>query len=183
MRIIAGTHRSRKLEVPTDPTIRPTTDRAREALFSMLTHALGSWEGARVLDACCGSGACGLEAISRGAAVAVFMDTTNSALTLARRNAEGLKEQEKCRFIASDITRPPHAEAACDVILMDAPYNKNLSEAGLSALTKAGWASTTALAVVEVARDEAFTPPEGWRLQREREHGPARLLLLERQAL
>lgn len=180
MRIIAGTHRSRRLEIPKDADIRPTTDRVREALFSMLSHRLGSWDGARVLDACCGSGAMGLEAISRGAEFACFMDASAGALALARRNAETLKEQGKCAFIAADMTRPPRAETGCDVILMDAPYNKDLSEKGLSALTEAGWARPAALAVVEVARDEAFTPPSGWRLVKEIAHGPARLVLLER---
>ena len=182
MRIIAGTHRSRKLEVPESADIRPTTDKAREALFSMLTHALGSWEGARVLDACCGSGAFGLEAVSRGAAHATFMDIAPHALTLARRNAETLKEQGKCSFISANITHPPQAQAACDVILMDAPYNKQLSEQGLAALTQAGWASAAALAVIEIARDERFTPPPGWKALRELAHGPAKLLMLERAA-
>lgn len=181
MRIIAGTHRSRRLEVPESDDIRPTTDKAREALFSMLTHALGSWDGARVLDACCGSGALGLEAISRGAAFAVFIDSSTQALALARRNAEGLKEQGKCRFIAGSVLTPPPADEPCDILLMDAPYEKGLSEAGLAALTKAGWVNPAALAVIEVARDESFTPPTGWLLQREKEHGPARLLLLQKQ--
>lgn len=182
MRIIAGTHRSRRLEVPESDDIRPTTDKAREALFSMLTHALGSWDGARIVDACCGSGALGLEAISRGAAFAVLIDSSAQALSLARRNAEGLKEQGKCRFLATSVLNPPQADEPCDVILMDAPYNKGLSEAGLTALTQAGWAGSAALAVIEVARDESFTPPAGWRFLREKEHGPARLILLERSA-
>lgn len=180
MRIIAGTHRSRRLEVPDDPGIRPTTDKGREALFSMLTHRLGSWDGARVLDACCGSGACGLEALSRGAAFVCFMDSSPSAIALARRNAEILKEQGNCQFIACDISKPPPADAPCDALIMDAPYNLGLSETGLAALTAAGWATPAALAVIEVARDEPFTPPAGWRIERERNHGPARLILLER---
>lgn len=181
MRIISGRHRSRKLEIPESENIRPTTDKVREALFSMLTHRLGSWEGARVLDACCGSGAFGLEAISRGAAHVCFMDNAHAALTLARRNAATLKEQEKCHFMAADMTMPSLATTPYDVILMDPPYNKGLAEAGLAALTAARWAAPAALAAVEVARDEGFTPPPGWKLVVERSHGPAKLLLLERQ--
>ena len=180
MRIIAGTHRSRRLEVPQDDDVRPTADKVREALFSMLGHRLGAWDSAVVLDACSGSGALGLEALSRGAARACFMDISAPALTLARRNAEGLKEQDKCRFMAADITHPPQAETPCDVILMDAPYSKNISEAGLVALTAAGWASAACLAGIEVARAENFTAPAGWQIEREREHGPARLILLAR---
>lgn len=180
MRIIAGTHRSRRLLVPESADIRPTADKVREALFSMLSHQLGCWDGVRVLDACCGSGACGLEAISRGAELAYFIDSSAQALGLARRNADALKEQANCRFYACDVTRPVQPEAACDVIIMDAPYNKSLSESGLAALTASGWAKPAALAAIETARDEPFTPPTGWKLLREREHGPARLLLLER---
>lgn len=183
MCIIAGTHRSRRLEIPQSDSIRPTTDKAREALFSMLSHQLGSWDGARVLDACCGSGAFGLEALSRGAALACFMDSSALALALARRNAEMLKEQANCRFYACDVAHPVKAETACDVILMDAPYNKGLSESGLAALTVAGWAKPATLAVVEVARDENFPSPAGWKVLREREHGPARLLMLENTGL
>mgnify|MGYP000973318939 FL=1 len=180
MRIIGGTHRSRKLEVPQDDAVRPTGDKVREALFSMLSHRLGTWDEAVVLDACCGSGALGLEAISRGAGKAYFMDTSTHSLALARRNAEMLREEDKCRFMTTNITRPTPAEAQCDVILMDAPYNKGLTENGLAALTEAGWASAACIAGIEVARAESFTAPAGWRIEREREHGPARLILLER---
>lgn len=177
-RIIAGRHRSRPIMVPESADIRPTTDRVREALFSMLTHRLGSWDEAVVLDACCGSGVFGLEALSRGAGKAYFLDISAEALRLARGNAEGLKEQALCTFLSGSVTAPPRAPQACDVILMDAPYNKELSSAGLAALTQAGWAAPAALAAVEVARAEAFTPPAGWSVQVEREMGPARLIIL-----
>lgn len=180
IRIIAGTHRSRKLAMPESEDIRPTTDKAREALFSMLTHRLGAWDEVRVLDACCGSGAFGLEAISRGAAHAVFLDTAREALKTAQANAATLKEQHNCTFIMASVVKPPAASAPCDLILMDAPYDKGLSEKGLKALTAHGWATPAALAAIETARDEKFTPPEGWSLLTSRAHGPAMLWILER---
>lgn len=180
MRIIAGKHRSRQLELPESEFIRPTTDKAREALFSSLTHHLGTWDEARVLDACCGSGAMGLEALSRGAGQVVLMDNSPVALSLARRNAEKLREANNCQIIQGDIAHPPQAAKPCDVLLLDPPYNKGLAEAGLAALTQAGWAAPAAVATVEISRDETFTPPPGWHLISERSHGPARLMILNR---
>jgi 16S rRNA (guanine966-N2)-methyltransferase len=179
LRIIAGTHRSRKLEVPNTPAIRPTTDKAREALFSILFHRLGSFEGVRVCDACCGSGAGGLEALSRGAAFATFIDNNPQALLIAKRNAASLKEQDKCSFIGADLLSPPAADTPYDLLLLDPPYNKDMAAAGLHALTQQGWASPSALAAVEVAREESFAPPQGWRILTERIHGPAQLIVLE----
>ncbi len=180
MRIIAGQHRSRKLFVPETPEIRPTSDRAREALFSILLHRLGSFEDARVCDACCGSGALGLEALSRGAAHAYFLDNNPEALTLARKNANLLKETARCAFLPTDITRPPRATVACDLLLLDPPYHTDLASRGLDALTRAGWATPAALATVEIARADPFTPPDGWTILQERPHGAARIILLER---
>jgi 16S rRNA (guanine966-N2)-methyltransferase len=179
LRIIAGTHRSRKLAVPDSSDIRPTTDKAREALFSILNHRLGSFEDARVLDACCGSGAAGLEALSRGAGHAVFMDNNPKALELARRNSLTLKELEKSSFISADICKPPKAEAPCHLLFLDPPYNKDMAAAGLAALTAAGWAAPSAFAAVEVSREESFSPPKGWSIITERIHGPAQLIVLE----
>lgn len=180
LRIIAGKHRSRRLEMPQSEAVRPTMDRVREALFSSLSHHLGSFEGARVLDVCCGSGAAGLEAISRGAGFAVFMDSSSEALALARRNAQTLREQEQCRFVQANILTPPAADAPCDLILMDAPYDQGLSDKGFAALLNAGWATPAALAAIEVGRDEPFLSPAGWSVLLERAYGPARLVLLSR---
>lgn len=180
MRIIAGRHRSRKLFVPDTPDIRPTSDRAREALFSILLHRLGSFEEAHICDACCGSGALGLEAISRGAVHACFLDTNPEALKLARKNADLLKETARCTFIPADVTRPPTASRPCDLLLLDPPYQSDLAGPALAALTRAGWATPAALATVEVARTDPFTAPDGWAILQERIHGAARLILLER---
>lgn len=180
MRVIAGRHRSRKLHLPETPDIRPTSDRAREALFSILLHRLGTFEEAVVCDAFCGSGALGLEALSRGAGHLYLLDLNPSALALARRNADLLDERGRCTFLQTDVTRPPPAPQPCDVLLLDPPYGSPLATAGLDALTRAGWAAPSALAVVEVGRADTFTPPDGWIPRQEKTHGAARLIVLER---
>jgi 16S rRNA (guanine966-N2)-methyltransferase len=178
MRIIGGKHRSRKLLLPDDDSVRPTSDRAREALFSMLTHRLGDLDGVVLLDAFCGSGALGLEALSRGATHIIFIDNNAKSLGLARQNAQLLKELDACTFIQASATLPPPPPQLCHLLLLDAPYNKGLSAPALAALTP--WAAPAALAAVEVARDESFEVPEDWELLTERAHGAARLVLLQR---
>src|SRR4051794_8162804 len=102
MRIVAGTHRGRALETPADETIRPTADRIRESLFNILGHRLGGFGGKAVLDAFAGTGALGLEALSRGAASAIFIDKDRKALALARRNAEKLGLADRSTFLLAD---------------------------------------------------------------------------------
>jgi 16S rRNA (guanine966-N2)-methyltransferase len=178
LRIIAGRHRSRQLLMPDAAIVRPTTDRTREAIFSMLTHRLGEWDGVKILDACCGSGAFGLEAISRGAAHATFLDNSAPVLKLARENATKLGEAQKCQFILGSVTCPPQAHHKVDLLMMDAPYNQGLSISGLLALTQAGWTHGATLGLIETARKEEFTAPAGWTLLDSRPHGPAQLWTL-----
>ena len=182
MRIIAGTHRGRRLEAPPDARIRPTSDRVREALFSTLGHRLGGFAGKHVLDAFAGSGALGLEALSRGAARATFMDKDRAALALCRRNAETLDLESSSRFLATDATRPPKADAACDLVLLDPPYGHGLGGAALSALADAGWIEKGGLAVVEADRARPESRPPGFRVIAERDYGRTRIAILERTA-
>lgn len=183
LRIIAGKHRTRTLLVPQgeeESLIRPTKDRAREALFSILQHRLGSFEGARVLDAFAGTGAFGLECLSRGATHATFMDKSKVAVDLIRRNAAALKEGANCAILHLDACTPPKAHQPCDVILLDPPYHQGLAEQALDVLTRQGWAHAATLAAIEVARDEAFTAPEGWSLVKEHPSAAACFHILER---
>jgi 16S rRNA (guanine966-N2)-methyltransferase len=152
MRIVAGTHRGRRLETPADERIRPTADRIREALFSILAHRIGGFGGKRVLDAFAGTGALGLESLSRGAVEAIFMDKDRGALGLARRNAAGLGLTDNVRFLPADATRPPKADMACDLVFLDPPYGEGLGAAALTALDQAGWLTANALVVVEADR-------------------------------
>ena len=135
---------------------------------------------AAVLDAFAGTGAFGLEALSRGAAEAVFIENDRDALAALRRNIATLGETARSRIIAGDATRPPRATVACAVAFLDPPYKSGLAAPALTALAAAGWLTPDALAVVEIGAREAFLPPDGFALLDERVYGAARLVFLRR---
>jgi 16S rRNA (guanine966-N2)-methyltransferase len=180
-RIVAGRHRGRRLAAPDGLATRPTAERVRQALFDMLWHA--PWagreaiEGARVLDAFAGTGALGLEALSRGAAQAVFIEPDRAALAALRANITTLGEQERARVIQGDATRPPPADAPCSLVFLDPPYGKALVPRSLAPLAGAGWIAPAALVVVEIGKAEALDLP-GFTPLAERAHGAARLVVL-----
>lgn len=189
MRIVGGRHKGRRLEAPEGPVVRPTADRAREAIFNILMRgrlagpaAGGSpdnpLEGLRVLDAFAGTGALGLEALSRGAATAVFMENQGAALTLCRRNIAALDEQARATLLACDVLRPPPADAPCQLVLMDPPYNQDLVPPALEALARGGWLAPGALVVVELMAREPFAAPAGFETLDERRYGKARVVFL-----
>lgn len=181
LRIVAGRHRGRRLAAPDGLATRPTAERVRQALFDMLWHA--PWagreavEGARVLDAFAGTGALGLEALSRGAARAVFIEPDRAALTALRANIATLAEQDRARVIPGDATRPPPADAPCSLVFLDPPYGKALVPRSLAALADAGWIAPGALVVAEIGKAEALDLP-GFTPLAERAHGAARLAVL-----
>ena len=182
MRIIAGLHRGRRLTAPAGETTRPTADRVRQALFDMLWHA--PWagrdriEGALVLDAFAGTGAFGLEALSRGAARANFIENDRAALVAIRANIAACREDARCNLLAADATRPPRAQAPCGLVFLDPPYREGVMDTALAALTAAGWIAADALVCAEYAAGAPATPPPGFALLAERAHGAARLLVL-----
>jgi 16S rRNA (guanine966-N2)-methyltransferase len=185
MRIVGGSRRGRRLVVPPGDTVRPTSDRAREALFNILSHGDFAAAGipfadAAVLDAFAGTGAFGLEALSRGAAEAVFIENDREALTALRRNIAVLGETARARVVAADATRPPCAGLACAVAFLDPPYKSTLAAPALAALAAAGWLANDALAVVEIAARAPFAPPDGFAFLDERVYGAARLVFLRR---
>lgn len=181
LRVVAGRHRGRRLLAPPGEGTRPTAERVRQAVFDMLWHA--PWagrdavEGARVLDAFAGTGALGLEALSRGAAHATFIESDRAALSALRGNIAALREEEATRVIAGDATRPPAAAAACGLVFLDPPYGKELVPRALAALRGAGWIAPGALVVAEVAKAEALEVP-GFEEVAERAHGAARVVFL-----
>ena len=184
MRIVGGRHRGRKLVAPPGDTVRPTSDRAREALFNILSHGRFAASGlpfARqpVLDAFAGTGALGLEALSRGASAAVFFETEREALTALRRNIAALGEEDSVHIVAGDATRPPRAVMRCAVAFLDPPYGSGLGPPALTALAGAGWLSDDALAIIEVAAREPLLPPAGFSLVDERVYGAARVVFLQ----
>jgi 16S rRNA (guanine966-N2)-methyltransferase len=183
LRIVGGSHRGRRLAVPPGDAVRPTSDRAREALFNILLHgsfaASGSLvAGRNVLDAFAGTGAFGLEALSRGAAAVAFIENAREALAVLRRNAAALGEDRRAHIIAGDASRPPRAPFACALAFLDPPYGSGLASAALTSLAAAGWLEAEALAIVEVAARETFEPPAGFTAIDERVYGAARLVFL-----
>lgn len=177
MRIVGGSHKGRRLDAPDGRVARPTADRAREALFNILAHSpYLDLDGAAVVDAFAGSGALGLEALSRGAAHVTFLESHPASLAAIRANVAMLKEEARSTVVRTDATKPPPALAPCTLALLDAPYNLDLSAPCLAALAGRNWLVPGALAVVEVAAKEAFIPPEGFEVVDERTYGAARLV-------
>jgi 16S rRNA (guanine966-N2)-methyltransferase len=184
MRIVGGRHRGRRLLAPPDDTVRPTSDRAREALFNILSHGsfsdVDSPLAGAVLDAFAGTGALGLEALSRGAAEATFIERDRDALAVLRKNVEALGEGARARIILGDATSPPRAVSQCSAVFLDPPYRSGLAIRALQELSAAGWLRPKALAVVELAAREELPPPRGFTLLDERVYGAARLVFLRR---
>lgn len=189
MRIVAGRHRGRRLEAPEGLAVRPSADRTREAIFNVLTLGKLAWHrpsqapaaplaDACVLDAFAGTGALGLEALSRGAERVTFMESQAAALAACRRNIRGLGEEARCEVLQCDVLRPPRAPAACQLVLMDPPYNQGLSPPALLALRDAGWLASGALAVIELMAREPFEPPAGFEILEQRKYGKARVVFL-----
>jgi 16S rRNA (guanine966-N2)-methyltransferase len=182
LRIVAGKHRGRVLAAPEGREVRPTASRAREALFDILGHAKFAAreliEGARVLDAFAGTGALGLEALSRGAAHASFMERDRHARALLAANIKILGEEASASVLAADALHPPRAATPCDLVFMDPPYDENVAAAALIALATQGWIAEGAVISLELAVNPAFAPPDGFALLDERRYGKARILFL-----
>jgi 16S rRNA (guanine966-N2)-methyltransferase len=165
MRVVGGRLRSRPLAGPTSDAIRPTADRLRESLFNILVHAYGDpVAGARVLDLFAGTGALGIEAVSRGAAFALFVDDGAQARALLRRNTESLGLGGATRIFRRDATRlgPAHPIAPFGLVFLDPPYGKGLAEKALVSARDGGWLTPDALIVVEEAVASMFSTPEGF---------------------
>jgi len=178
MRIVAGAWRGRKLTVPPGQTTRPTADRVRQALFDMLLHA--PWggraliEGAHVLDAFAGTGALGLEALSRGAAHATFVEQDRAALVALRANIAACRAEELCTLVTGDMLRLP-AGPDYGLIFLDPPYGLDLVARTLTVLRGAGRVAPGAVIVTETGRDEVRPGPED--VLAERTHGAARVTI------
>src|SRR5262249_22122441 len=165
IKIIGGKHRGRAIATPEGSTTRPTSNRARESLFNILAHANWRADGtsplvdAGVLDAFAGSGALGLEALSRGAAHATFLDNDATAIKLIGENLRKLGEAGAAKVVRADAPRPPPAREACDLVFLDPPYRSGLAAPALTALASAGWLKAGAIATVELAATEDFVAP------------------------
>jgi 16S rRNA (guanine966-N2)-methyltransferase len=181
MRIIAGRHRGRALVAPSGEATRPTADRVRQALFDMLWHA--PWGGRTtiqdqlVLDAFAGTGALGLEALSRGADHCTFIENAKPALAALRANIAACREEARSAVLGADATRPPPARVACGLVFLDPPYGQGLVPRALAALAAAGWIAEGALVVAETGAEDALDLP-GYAAVATRSHGVATLHVL-----
>ena len=181
MRIIAGEWRGRRLtpvgKGDAGAHLRPTPDRVRESLFSALS-ARGALSGSRVLDLFAGTGALGLEAVSRGADCAVFVENGRVGQKLVAGNISLLKAHDRCHLVKKDATRfGPCAVNPFDLVFLDPPYGKNLGALAISSALETGWISTDSLIVWE--EEAPMAPPDGFKLVDQRRYGTTHITLLE----
>ena len=165
MRVVGGRLRSRPLAGPKSDAVRPTADRLREALFNILAHSYGDpVAGARVLDLFAGTGALGIEAISRGAAYALFVDEGVEARALLRDNVEALGLGGVTRIFRRDAAKlgPVHPLEPFSLVFLDPPYGKGLAQKALASAREGGWLLPEAMIVVEEAAEATFKAPNGF---------------------
>ncbi len=177
MRIIAGQWRGRPLLAPPGQATRPTSDRAREGLFSMLASRIGSFEGLAVADLFAGTGALGLEALSRGAAFCTFYEKDRSALDVLKRNLDKLGAANRADIRAQPIEHATPPRAPCDLILMDPPYTGGLAQVALDRIGAGGWLAPGGWLSIETA-GESLAIPAALKPETERRFGKAHILLL-----
>ena len=180
MRIIAGRFKGRPLLAPKSRDIRPTSDRLREALFDILAHRFGDrLEGARVLDLFAGTGALGLEALSRGAASVLFVDNGVEARALIRENVEALAQGGVTRIFRADAAKLGKAPAGLPftLVFLDPPYGQGLAAPALRSLVEGGWLAPDALVVVEEEAAAEITAPAALTRLDTRRYGDAQLAL------
>lgn len=184
MRISGGRLKGRRLQAPSAPGLRPSSDRLRQTLFNILAHGrhAGVLEGARVLDAFAGTGALGIEALSRGAAHVAFLEQDRAALGALRAALRAFDLEDQTTVLAGDATAPPTAAPgrAASLVLLDPPYASGLSSAAISALDRAGWIARDALIVLEAAARDATPLPPGFVLEEARRVGDSELRFILR---
>lgn len=182
MRITGGQLRGRVLNSPDSMVIRPTSDKVRQAIFNML-ESRGGVRDSVVLDAFCGTGSLGLEALSRGAKQAIFTDNDSKSLALAKKNAETLVQKQNCFFYKMNASIPKERPSEClpaNLLFCDPPYNKNLAEEAIPNLLAKGWLAKNALMVVETEKNYFGEPLPGLsqRLQ-EKIYGDTKIIISE----
>ncbi|MBO6544705.1 MAG: 16S rRNA (guanine(966)-N(2))-methyltransferase RsmD [Alphaproteobacteria bacterium] len=190
MRIVGGELRGRRLLAPDDKRVRPTSDRTREALFNVLAHGdFGSFDlrGARVLDLFAGTGALGLEALSRGAAHALFVDESAASRGLIRENAETLGVTGRVKLYRRDATqlgaREGSAGPAFNLVFADPPYKKGLGEKALSSALHGGWIAPDAVVVLEEETAAEIAIPAGFVAADRRTYGITQIVILQLETL
>lgn len=177
MRIIAGEWKRRQLRAPAGEATRPTADRTRETLFSMLVSRLGSFEGLSVADLFAGSGALGLEALSRGAANCLFVEQDAAAIRAIRQNIASFRAQQQSEVVAGSVMSLGPAKVPRDLILLDPPYGTGAGAVALDRLVRLGWVGPATWVALEVGAKEEVKI-KALEIETERKVGPAKLVLL-----
>ena len=182
MRVVAGTLRGRPLITPMHGGLRPTSDRVRESVFNILAHGIDDFSlvGARVVDLFAGTGALGIEAISRGASFCVFVEDNADARAIIRRNVEEFGLTGQTRIFRRDATDlgPAGARDAANLMFLDPPYGKRLANKALESAVTGGWLSPGALCVCEERAGEPIEPPKVLRVQDRRTYGDTQIVFL-----
>ncbi|GAB3123203.1 16S rRNA (guanine(966)-N(2))-methyltransferase RsmD [Novispirillum itersonii] len=184
MRIVGGRFRGKLLTAPEGrDEVRPTSDRAREAVFNVLLHRFQGRNGfmlseSRVLDVFAGTGALGLEALSRGARHVTFLERGPQALQALKANIRSMRADAECAVIAGDALKPPQARQPVSLVFLDPPYAQPLCSPVLTALAEKGWLAPGAVAVAETARDAEAVVPPGFTVVDTRDYGKARVTFL-----
>ncbi len=181
LRIIAGAWRGRKLAVPAGDSTRPTADRTRETLFSMLVSRLGTFDGLKLADLFAGSGALGLEALSRGGASCLFVDSDPAAIKSLRANVASLDASRQADIRASSAMALGIAKAPLDLVFLDPPYGSGAGEVAIDKLARLGWINQATWVCLETAFDEVPNV-RGFDVVADRKVGQARITLLRQAA-
>ena len=177
MRIIAGEWRRRQLKAPAGDATRPTADRTRETLFSMLASRLGDFDGLKVADLFAGSGALGLEALSRGAERCLFVEQDAAAIRTLRANIAALRAQPRCDVQAGSVLSLGPAKQPYDLVMLDPPYGTGAGGVALDRLVRLGWIGPATWIALETAADEPAAVKR-LEIESERNVGSAKLTLL-----
>lgn len=179
MRIVAGKYGGRRLMVPKNRDIRPTSDKIRGAVMNML-RARDALSGVRVLDAFCGTGALGLESLSQGAAYCLFIDKARESIDLAQENAKALGALPESKFIVKDSARlgdRPETHQAFDLVFLDPPYNKDLVPEALKALHEGDWMHENAWIICETEKKFVGLSLPYIHIQDEKTYGDTKIIL------
>jgi 16S rRNA (guanine966-N2)-methyltransferase len=184
MRIISGKYKGKIINSPQDYDIRPTSDRTRSALFNILCHGKLKSAGISdkpnfseltVIDVFAGTGALGLEALSRGAKKVVFIEKSRKSINLLRKNINSLKAKNDCSIINKDATNLDKSNIKANVIFADPPYQKELVEPTIKSLIKNNWIADNAIVIIETEANEIFSLPEEFELLDSRKYGKAKI--------
>jgi 16S rRNA (guanine966-N2)-methyltransferase len=179
MRIISGEWRGRPLVAPEGQATRPTSDRAREGLFSMLQSRLGTFDGLAVADLFAGTGALGLEALSRGAEHCLFVDNDRNAVAALQQNLARFGAGTRSDVKSQGVEHAPPPARPRDIVFMDPPYASGLAQMALDRICNAGWVAPGGFVSIETDGEKLATPP-GFEVDAERRFGKARIHLLRR---